>query len=389
MILSLCYAILVIPAHDMRAGEITICHGPAPAGVMLFENRDMNSHEISQGIKHMGLFPPDIKKLDKKNDIPGLLKSLDHRWAWVRYRAFAALSAKCGTCGEEADRLRKLLDDPDPWVKTLAVLKFVEQGDPSIDEYMKEIMHEGSRSARIGLLRVIAQRGPTADGTIVQVIMDGLADRRALVKSHALSAAASTRHRRLMPYVGDLLHEKLRDLRIQAARALFEIGGSGSADYLIGLLADREQMVRDEARAMLETMDSDMVRRALHDTRFIELIRGMNGTEPVRRETARRIGAESIREGLALLLRACRDRYKGVRIEALRAMTVFRDPVAIDEAARLMKDPYYDVRLEAVRLLGLYDDDRAREAIGPALNDRVKKVREEAKRAYDGMLRFF
>ena len=80
----------------------------------------------------------------------------------------------------------------------------------------------------------------------------------------------------------------------------------------------------------------------------------MNGTEPVRRETARKIGAESIREGLALLLRACRDRYKGVRIEALRAMTVFHDPVSIDEAARLLKDKYFDVRLEAVRTLGVF-----------------------------------
>ncbi|HOD14414.1 MAG TPA: HEAT repeat domain-containing protein [Spirochaetota bacterium] len=336
----------------------------------------------------MGFFPPNIKRLDRKNDIPGLLKCLDHRWAWVRYRAFAALSARCGTCGEAADRLRKLLDDPDPWVKTLAVLKFAEQGDPSVAGYMKEIMRDGSRDARIGLLRVLAQRGPTDEPAVIQVIMDGLADRRALVKGHAITAAASTRHRRLMPYVGDLLHENLHGLRIQAARALFEIGGSGSADYLIGLLADREREVRDEARAMLESMDSDMVRRALNDTRFIELIRGMNGTEPVRRETARRIGAESIREGLALLIRACRDRYKGVRIEALRAMAVFRDPVAIDEAARLMKDRYFDVRLEAVRLLGLYDDDRAREAIEPALNDRVRKVREEAKRAHDGMLRF-
>ncbi len=336
----------------------------------------------------MGLFPPNIKKLEAKNDIPGLLKGLDHRWAWVRYRAFAALSAR-SLSGEAAARLRKMVDDPDPWVKTLAVLKFVEREDPSIAESMKGIMREGSRNARICLLRVVAQRGATDDATIVQVIMDGLADRRALVKSYAITAAAATRHKRLMPYVGDLLHEKFRDLRIQAAGALFEIGGSGSADYLIGLLADTEQKVRDEARALLETLDSDMVRKALHDTRFIELIRGMNGTEPVRRETARRIGAEKIREGLALLLRACGDRYKGVRIEALRAMTVFRDPVSIGEAAHLMKDRYFDVRLEAVRLLGMYDDDRAREAIGPALNDRVKKVREEAKRAHDGMLRLF
>jgi HEAT repeat protein len=336
----------------------------------------------------MGLFPPNIKKLDKKNDIPGLVKCLGHRWAWVRYRAFAALSPR-SLSGEAADRLRKMVHDPDPWVKTLAVLKFAERGDPSIVEYMKEIMQDGSRDARIGLLRVIGQRGATDDIPIIQVIMDGLADRRALVKSHAISAAAATRHRRLMPYVGDLLHEKLHDLRIQAAQALFEIGGSASADYLIGLLADRELKVRDAARALLETIDSDIVRKALHDTRFIELIRGMNGTEPVRRETARRIGTETIREGLALLMRACRDKYKGVRIEALKSMTVFRDPVSIDEAARLLKDRFFDVRLEAVRTLGVFADERAREALEPALNDRVRKVREEAKRAYDGILRFF
>ena len=335
----------------------------------------------------MKLFPPNIKKLDKNNDVPGLLACLDHRRAWVRYRAFAALSSRSGD-PVVADRLRKLVHDRDPWVKTLAVLKFAEMGDPAVAESMKEIMQDGSRDARIGLLGVIGQRGPTDDATIVQVVMDGLADRRELVKGHAIAAAATTRHRRLMPYVGDLLHEKLHALRKQAARALYDMGGTASADYLIGLLADRDPEVRAEARALLETMDSDLVRRALTDTRFAELIRGMGGTEPVRRETIRRIGTESVREGLSLLLRACRDRYKGVRIEALKAMAVFRDPVAIGEAARLLKDKFFDVRLEAVRTLGVIEDERAREALETALGDKVGKVRDEAKRAYAGMLRF-
>jgi HEAT repeat protein len=335
----------------------------------------------------MGLFPPNIKKLDKSNDVPGLLACLDHRRAWVRYRAFAALSSRSGDPGV-ADRLRKLVHDRDPWVKTLAVLKFAGMGDPTVADSMKEIMLDGSREARIGLLSVIGQRGATDDATIVQVVMDGLADRRELVKGHAIAAAAATRHRRLMPYVGDLLHEKLHTLRKQAARALFDLGGDASADYMIGLLADGDPDVRAEARALLENIDSDIVRRALHDTRFLELIRGMGGTEPVRRETVRRIGVESIREGLSLLLRACRDKYKGVRIEALKALAVFRDPVSIDEAARLLKDKYFDVRLEAVRLLGLYDGERAREALGPALKDKVGRVRDEAKRAHAGMLRF-
>ena len=109
--------------------RIVKCHGLTRAGGMLHENRIPNP---PQGAPRMGLLPPNIKKLDKKNDIPGLLKCLDHRWAWVRYRAFAALSARSDAGGKAAGRLRKMVDDPDPWVKTLAVLKFAELGDPSI-----------------------------------------------------------------------------------------------------------------------------------------------------------------------------------------------------------------------------------------------------------------
>ena len=60
-----------------------------------------------------------------------------------------------------------------------------------------------------------------------------------------------------MPYVGDLPHEKLHDLRIQRVALRDRRPG---ARIPSGLLAD-QQKVRDEARAMLVTMDSDIVRR--------------------------------------------------------------------------------------------------------------------------------
>ncbi len=333
----------------------------------------------------MGLFGPNIEKLEKQNDLPELLKCLDHKKADVRYSAFVALAGKTGLGGEAAGRLRRMMDDPDPWVKTIATLKFAERGDKNMSRYLMEIITGGPRSAKIDLLKIIAGRGATNDPDIMQVVMNALADKNELVRHWGLTAAGATRNRRLMPYCADLLHEKHHHMRTNAAQALFDIGGEESVDYLIGLLADREAEVVAAARSWLSTMNVERAHRALNDVQFIRLVKGMNDREPVRRETARKIGDEQIREGLALLHRACRDKYKGVRIQALKSIAAFRDPSSIEFAAKLLEDKFHDVRLEAVRTLGQIIDVRSREAIKKALEDRDKEVREEARRAIDLM----
>lgn len=329
----------------------------------------------------MGLFTPNIRKLAKKDDVPALLKCLSHRRPEVRYGAFAALA------GRERDeevmrKLRVMVDDPDPWVKTIAVLKFAELGDPSIAENLVEIITDGSREARIALLDIIAGRGPSEDRSIIEVIRFALADKKEIIRRHAIIAAGASRSRRLVPFLADRLREKHHDIRIHAAKAMYLIGGEESADYLIGLLADNDSVVRDEARACLATMEYEHARKALGDARFMELIKGMNDKEPVRRRTAQYIGDAGIREGLPLLHRACHDRYKGVRIEALRAMAAFRSPTSVDPAAKLLKDKFYDVRLEAVCTLEQIADARSLEALKSVLDDRIKAVRDRAHLAY-------
>jgi HEAT repeat protein len=333
----------------------------------------------------MVLFGPNVEKLEKQNSISGLLKCLDHKKADVRYSAFVALAGKTGLSGEVIMRLRKMMDDPDPWVKTIATLKFAELGDTHMSGNLMEIITEGSRKAKIDLLRIIAGRGATDDQDIMQVIMNALADKNEIVMHGALTAAGATRNRHLMQYCADLLHEKHHQMRIYAAQALYDIGGDESVDYLIGLLADREPEVVSAARSYLSAMDVERARKALNDVQFMQLIRGMNDREPVRRETARKIGDESIREGLPLLHRACRDKYKGVRIQALRSIAAFRDPSSIEFVAKLLGDKFHDVRLEAVHTLDQIIDTRSLDALKGAVEDRDKQVREAAQRAYDRM----
>jgi HEAT repeat protein len=333
----------------------------------------------------MGLFSPNIEKLEKENRISELLKCLAHKKAVVRYSAFVALAGKSGQNGDIIKRLRTMMDDPDPWVKTIATLKFAELGDTNMSDNLMEIITDGSRNAKIELLKIITGRGATDDKSIMQVIMNALADKNEIVRHEALTAAGATRNRHLMPYCADLLHEKHHQMRMYTAQALYDIGGDESVDYLIGLLADREPEVVAAARSYLSNMDMERARKALHDVQFMQLIKGMNDREPVRRETAKKIGVEAIREGLPLLHRACRDRYKGVRIEALKSIAAFRDPSSIEFVVKLMNDKFHDVRLEAIHTLEELRDARSLEAIKGAVKDTDKQVSEAAQRAFDRM----
>jgi HEAT repeat protein len=330
----------------------------------------------------MFFFTPNIRKLTKKNNIPELLKCLEHRRAEVRYSAFVALAARVKDPDPQIImKLRTMVDDPDPWVKSIAILKFAELGDASISDNLMEIIVKGSRSARIELLKIIADRGPTDDQAVLMVIMNALADKQNIVRRNAIVAAGATGNRRLVPYLADGLHEKQFALRMRTADALCALGGEESIDCLIALLADKHALVRARAQDCLAESKLEYVQKAMHDAAFVNLVAGMNGKEPVRRITARRIGDGAIREGLPLLHRACRDKYKGVRIEALKAIAVFKNPSSIEFIAKCLYDKYYDVRLEAVNALEQIKDGRSLKALEGACNDRKKHVREAAQRA--------
>lgn len=325
----------------------------------------------------MGLFGPNIDRLLKEKKFAELVKCLGHRKAAVRYGAFVAL-AGAGGSADVTERLRAMVNDPDPWVKTIAALHFAGRGDRSVSRSIRELMSEGSRDARSALLRTLAVRGADDDETVMEIIMDGLADRNDMVRRAAISAAGAARNRRLVPYVAELLHEKQHQTRIHAARALYDIGGEEGTDHLIGLLADRHPEVVAAARSILAAVDSPRARMALHDARFMQMVAGMNGTEPQRRATAVQIGNDASRECLPLLHRACRDKYKGVRIEALKSIALFRDPSSVDCAARLLGDKFFDVRLEAVRTLGQINSKKSLEALESALGDGNARVKAEA-----------
>jgi len=331
------------------------------------------------------MLSPNIDRLKKKNDITGLIRCLDHRSPSVRYRAFLALAEEKQISGEISGRLKEMLNDPDERVRTAATLKFAALGATLLSKNLVELIDGGTRKDKIRLLKIITGRGHDIDGAIMEVVVLALADRKGIVKLHAVEAAGATGSSRLVPQIAECLHDRHTDMRIKAAQALCAIGDDPSIDHLIGLLADSNAGVRDVARSCLENFNTARVRMALHDTRYARLIRGMGGLEPERKDTANIIGAEGIREGLPLLHRACWDRYKEIRIEAARAIAMFGDPSSVDALSKLLRDKFYDVRLEAVRALGQIAGEGSLQALQVVLDDRNKQVRDEARRAVNGL----
>jgi len=317
----------------------------------------------------MMLFTPNIGRLEKDNRIDELVKCLQSKNSSLRYRAFVALSENANLSKENLNKLRGMAGDPDKWVKTIVMLRFDGMADKSISGTLLEIMEDGSPEDKIDLLRIISSRGPTRDETILQVIMIGLIDKKEKVRVRAVKVAGMTKSRHLASYVGSMLNAKHHKERLLAAAALHEIGGEESIDYLIGLLADDHPEVNAAARLYLADVDSDYVKLALNESSFLLLIKNMNGKEPLREKTAHGIGAEQVREGLPLLHRACRDRYKGVRIEALKSIAIFKNQHSVDVVEKLLIDKFHDVRIEAVNTLEKIGGTKAMKAVGTAVAD--------------------
>jgi HEAT repeat protein len=311
----------------------------------------------------MGLFTPNIQKLENEHNITALIKCLDHKKSIVRYQAFTALASNKDSGNTILSILKTMIKDSDPWVKTIAVLKFAELGDFSTSENLRDIITNGKRNHKIDLLKIITSNGPTNDYGIIDCVSYALSDKDEVVRTRAIIAAEATGNKLLVQNLLVSLHEKHHNLRILAAKALYNIKGNESTDDLIGLLTDKDSRVRNEAQKHLALIDTLSAHMAINDSKFLSIIKGMNGREPERKLTAKKIGDNVIKEGLPLLHRACSDKYKGVRIAALRAMAVFKSPSSIGFAQKLQNDKYQDVRIEAIKTLSQINDRRSKEAI--------------------------
>jgi len=322
----------------------------------------------------MGLFTPDIYKLKKQNRIAALSRLLDHKNKEVRYGAFTALATKTDLSEELTDKLKTMMhSDPDPWIRTMVTLQFARLGDPSVSGNLLQIIEEGSLKSRLELLKYITDNGPTEDVTIIQIIIIALSDSNILVRLQAITAANATKNKELIPYLGEMLKEQQYKVRLFAAKALYNIGKFESTDYLITLLKDKNLQVLSAVRTYLSAINADRSYKILSNTPFIDT---EEDNEQVYGKTIQGIGQESMDKALTILDEACRDRFRGIRVEALKSLTIFRHPAAVEMAEKLLYDRFPEVRIEALHTLEKIGGRRALKAIEKKGRDKKRVVRD-------------
>ncbi len=336
----------------------------------------------------MGLTTPDIARLKKGNKTEELAKCLDHPKASVRYNAFVALTSNARLTDEIKSRMKRLMYvDPDPWVKTIATLRFAKLGDPEISENLIQIIQEGSQKDKLMLLRIITDYGISGDVTVLQIIKTGLADEDVLVRLQAITAANASKNIQLMPDLGRMLTEKYSKVRLLAAKALYNLGKYESAEYIISLLTDKNIQVHSAARIYISSIISD---RDFYSNNYepSELYPGfIRDTELFPGNKPRKKADDVIKEALDMLHEACNDRFRHVRVEVLKSIAVFRNTSSIDFVEKLLHDKFPEVRLEALNTLEKIGGKRSLEIIESLPRDKKKIVREAIDRVLTRMRR--
>ncbi len=329
----------------------------------------------------MALIKPNINKLKKNKKLAELVKYLDSPKPAIRYSTFAALANNIELSEDVKTRLKNMMHfDPDPWVRTIATLRFAKLGDPAISENLIQIINEGSLTHKLELLRLITDNGPTSDVTVLQVIMTGLADKKVLVRLQAISAANATKNRQMIPHLSGMLYEKHYKVRLLAAKALYNIGKDEIVDDLINLLGDKNNMVHSAARTYLSAINSGYTHRSVYNDIETELEESADDHEHAADRTSHGIRQDQVKKGLDILHNACTDKFRGVRIEALKSIAVFRHPSSIEVVEKLLYDKFPEVRIEALNTLERIGGKHALEAVEKLEGDRKKIVREAIER---------
>ncbi len=332
----------------------------------------------------MGLFMPNIEKLEKSGDIDGLLKCLKHRNSDVKIEAFKALAKRISD-KRIRDELRKVMDETDTEVVVTAVLTFFNLGEDVKFEKLYDIMNNATKRQKIEALKIIEEKCAPGTKEITSVLVKAITDTNLIVVKQAIVTIGKLKNSLTIGYLAQRLNEQSYTIRLLAVDALSSIGGDQVVDALIGGLLDSNHIVRNHATSALMKIGTEKALKALNDTTFLAIIKGMGDMETVRIETIEHIAKQKIVEALGLLHKACSDKYKGVRIEALKAVAVFASKDSLHSVIPMLSDKFYDVRLEAVKALGNIPCQESLDALEKVLDDKNFSVKHEAKIAYDSI----
>jgi HEAT repeat protein len=333
----------------------------------------------------MGFLKPDIQKLESEGNVQKLLKILKSRDDVLSEAAFHSLERLSDKNPAVMAALKSVINDLDPKLRVLTVLKIAKGNDDSAFSSLKTILINGAVKDRVEIVRILADYGEKNNLNIANILVIALKDKKDIVQLEAIKTMGRLQDPFYTGYIIEKLNDRMFNIRLEAARALGKIKSENSVDALIGALMDNSTDVRLAAKESLITIGTPEALTALNDAPFQIIMAKMNASVASREMTIQHIGKVKLKEGLPLIRKACFDEYKNIRLEALKALGVMRDRGGMSEIIKLLEDQYWDVRLEAVKTLERIADKTCLEALEKASSDQNKNVRDEAKKLYYAM----
>ncbi|MDH5362206.1 MAG: HEAT repeat domain-containing protein, partial [Aigarchaeota archaeon] len=307
----------------------------------------------------MPLFRPNIEKMEKKRDLKGLIRALDHKDSVIKSRAVDAL---------------------------------VRIGTPAVGPVIEALRNEGD-GVRWELVVTLRRIG---DARAVEPLVQALKDEDRRVRHEAVQALGEIGDARALEPLAEALKDAHNTVRMSAADALGTIGDARAVEPLFQSVWDEDERARERAAEALGKMGEKAV------AFLVQALKGEN------REARERAVSALNKIGWQPRDDAERAHYLVTRAPELGKkewdqLAQIGEP-AVEPLIYVLRDEHVSVRRAAVEALGkigsgrtrgglsyLFDEPEAEypvetreqvvEALVKALGDEDIRVCEEAAKA--------
>jgi HEAT repeat protein len=314
--------------------------------------------------------------------IPALVRSLRHANPRVRANAAEALGKLGESAVPGAPALEAALKDPEDTVRIAAIQALGEVGQPSPAgrQWLIEAAADDNPEVRAAAVTTLGKLADLAAAERVTVL-DAIDDASAIVRQRAAAVLPRLGDAAAIQSLCQLVEDSGPDVRVQAVRALGQMGPSATAagPVLARVAAAGESVLRAEAlRAVLQIQPPDaarVFRAGLRDAEaevrklasaglmvlfsvppetVPDLIDALTDPESRVRANVARVFV-SLRplpdEAVLALLECSRDADDSVRLNAARALRNGPPTMVGPEFTRLLDDPNAHLRLLAAGYL--------------------------------------
>lgn len=189
-----------------------------------------------------GLSKPNVKKMEERGDVDGLIAALEHEDKGVRSEAARSLG-RIGNARAVEPLVKALRDQVEP-VRDSAVESLGRIGEPAVEVLARTLSGESYDMVRWQLVRAL---GETRNPKALEPLIDALKDTDETVRRLAIEALAKIGEAAIGPLIHSLRDRGERDIKYGAAVALGKIGNARAVEPLVEALRNEGPAVRQGA----------------------------------------------------------------------------------------------------------------------------------------------